>query len=110
MVGVLQPGGALHLREEAVRLLVEASELPPLEDNDEPGDQGENRREDEDDLGLETGGEHQLDRRAGDRSPGLEDHRPSLRNQSTSSRSPSSKPTSGFQPRVLRALDTSSEL
>ena len=46
----------------------------------------------QDDLGLETGGEDQLHRGARDRAPGLQDHRASFLNQSTSSAEPVVEP------------------
>src|SRR3954451_23879073 len=110
VIGVLQPGGSFHLGEKPVRLAVEPAKLPPLEDDDEPGDQGEDGGDDEDDLGLEAGGEHQLDRRPGHRPAGLEDHRASFLNHSMSGTRPSSNRTSGAQPSTALALPIASEL
>ena len=104
MVGLLEPRRALHFREEPVGLFVEAAELPPFGDDDEPGDQGGDRSDNEDDFGLGTGDENQVQGGARNGGRALQHQLASSRNQVTSSLSPCSNGCCGRQPSTRSAL------
>src|SRR5207245_1132106 len=71
VVGVLETGRPLALRHEAVGLLPHAAELPPLQRDEIPRDQGEHDEDREHELGLAARGQHQLPGSGGNRSPDL---------------------------------------
>src|SRR3989442_921752 len=74
VVGVVQPRRPLDLRHEAVGLPAHPAKLPPLEEDEIPGNDGEHDEDGEHELGLATRRENQLPGRRGDRPAHLKEH------------------------------------
>src|SRR2546429_136247 len=74
VVGIVEPRRALDLRHEAVGLPPHAPELPPLEEDEIPGDDRKHDEDGEDEFGLAARRENQLPGRCGDRPAHLKEH------------------------------------
>jgi hypothetical protein len=70
-IGLLQPGRPIQLLEESRGLPPKPTELPALEEDEEPGREREEQDDGQDDLGLEARHQHELQHTGGNRSGGL---------------------------------------